>query len=164
MMTRRILPLERRMRNRLTKFYIALGTVILVSVVSCALLANKTESERVEARTLWAVEKLRLLRTGQARSSPKLMLELSFSRSRDPEGDANREFFAGMDRLEALGALEKRMFALADTNAVAGAMTKLSTEMPKIGLWDAHGEANSLIVRAKDSEMGRIETLIQANP
>jgi hypothetical protein len=150
------------MRSRLPKFYVALAIVVLATAVLCALLANKSETERVEARTVWAVEKLRLLRTSQVTSSPKLMLELSFSRSRDPEGDANREFFAGMDRLEELGVVEKRVFAFADTNAIASALGKLSTGMQKISLWDARWETNSVVVRAKRSDMPRIEALIGA--
>jgi hypothetical protein len=155
------MPMGSKMRNRTRRLLAGFSVVILVVGV-CLLLRPEDEMKRIEAKTVWAAEKWRLINSGTVCSSPKLVLELLFTRSKDPGGDATREFFAGMDRLEQSGIVEKRKFMLADTNVIPVVMSNL-VALTSTVLWDAESETNSVIVRAKGSEMERIERIIAAS-
>ena len=147
------IPLERRK--------VIAGLILAVVFAGVGSLWLPGETERIERTTLWAAKKARLMSTGNVSSSPRLVIELIFSGG-ESEHTATQQYFAGMNRLEELGILEKRKFSLADATAMGAAMSDLRSALPVTMLWDAQTASNTIIVRAKGSEMERIEAIIGA--
>jgi hypothetical protein len=144
--------------------------ICVVAAVVILMRGLGTEAERVEAETLAAGERLKVMNGGTARTP--ILMKLDF-RLRDTFGQSPRDYYVeqfdkgyyveqfnkGMDRLLELGVLEVRRFPISDTNAFDRVMRIVPSGVTPI--WSAAWDGKVLVVTAKKGEMGKWEAVIR---
>ena len=138
-------------------------TVLLV----CILLSidMRTEAERVQAETVSAIRKLQVLNSGKVTKSPAVLCEVLFFGTfgkQDARNHYMEQFAVGMQRLLELGVLEKRSFAIVDTNAYMQIMKRSQSGISSELLWSVCYPTGVIEVTAKPAEMPKWEALIQS--
>jgi hypothetical protein len=146
------------MRRRLLIFALLVGAIVMIAITW----PRPTEAEVVEAETVRAIQKLQILHNNTVKSSPWFAAEMILRRSKDPEGDYQKQFMAGMQRLVDLRVLEQRDFPLEGSKGRSLLEVLAKSQFTNDLLWVISYKTDGNVrVTAKAAEMIRWQRLIE---
>lgn len=122
-----------------------------------------TEAERVEAETLAAGDRLRVMNRGTVGTPFFMAVDFGL---RNTFGQPARDHYAekfnkGMDRLLELGVLETRRFPISNTNRFDALLRSVPAGVTPIWSVTSSADGNAVVVTAKKEDLVKWEALIR---
>lgn len=139
---------------------VAAAAAILILLLT---VDNRTEVERLESETIAAARKLQALNSSSA-PSPLLVIELVLRSSfgkQDARNHYMEQFDLGINQLLQLGVLEKRSFAITDTNLYNRIKTDFQAQTHTNPLSKARFGPSLIEMTMRPPELKRWEEMIR---